>query len=137
MSKRVLMIATLVAVVAAATPDADGGIRFGYSSSNWRIGGFFGGYGAPYYGYYPTTSYYAAPIYLRVPTRLRNLPYIPPGTIYTVDTSARYGYYRYPYSRYPYYGRYAYPGYGFAASLLATAPTVRRQIVTTTPAPSP
>ena len=74
MSKRVLMIAILVAVVVAAAPDADGGIRFGYSSGNWRIGTIFGGYGAPYY--YPYTSYYAAPIYISVPTRLRNLPYI-------------------------------------------------------------
>jgi HEAT repeats len=146
MPKRVLIIVTLVAIVAAAAPDADGGIRFGYSSGNWRIGSVFGGYGTPYYsyysgspytyGYYPTTSYYAAPIYISVPTRLRNLPYIPPGTIYTVDTSARYGYYRYPYRHYPYYRRYAYPGYGFAAAYLATAPTVRRRVVTTTPSSS-
>lgn len=145
MSKRALMMAALVAVVAIAAPDAEGGIRFRYSSGHWRRGAFFGGYGTPYYshyglpvtyGDYPYTSYYAAPIYLSAPTRLGNLPYIPPGTIYTTDTSARYGYYRSPYRVYPRYRHYGYRGYGFAASYLATAPAVRRQVVATTPTPS-
>lgn len=123
-----LIVAVTVALLAAAPADA--GVSVHYSSGHWNLSGHFG---YPYsyypYSYSPYYSYpyrYYVQYYPQLPVySLGNgLPYIPPGTIFTMERPHRYySYYSYPYS---YYG-YPYSSYGlggFAGAYLASAPQV-------------
>ena len=127
MRGRALLVLVALAVIAFATAQpAEAGIRFHYSSGHWNIHGRFGGWPRtwylPGYSYY----YYPAPVYRHHVSRyttlpllsIGRLPYIPPGTIYSVDSSA---YRSYRYTGYP-YDYWPVPAYSFTGAYLATAP---------------
>jgi len=127
MRNRALPALVALAVIAfLAVQPAEAKIRFHYSSGHWSIHGSFGGY--PAYWYLPGYRYYSPPAYRYYVPRysvlpvlsIGRLPYIPPGTIYSVDSSAyrSYRYYGYPYD----YAYGPWPGTSFAGAYLATAP---------------
>lgn len=133
--RTLILIAAAVGLVAWAVP-AQAGFSVRYADDNWNIRGFFGGYHGVYrhhgvagygyryldYGAFPriVTPRYTSYWPLR---RVGNLPYVPPGTIYTQHHlgHSRYRYlygYGYPYSytsvQLPYgYAYPGYPGYGY------------------------
>ena len=142
-ARTVVVAVVLAALILAAAEPADAGIRFRYSSSDFRI---YANFGYPWLTYYlPGHAYYPGPVhhhYYRpyhavLPiTSLGNLPYIPPGTIYSVDPGAyrTYRSYRYPYGRYGYGLR---PGYGFYHAYLYSASAASRHVVVQSAAATP
>lgn len=138
-----LVLVAATAVLLATAPAADAGFTIRYSDSHLRIFGSFGGWpsgcwpasyyylpsGYGYYpAYYPTYRYYV-PYRATLPVlSLGGLPYIPPGTIYSLDRSSYRSYSRYYYPSY--YGYGYWPGYSFTGAYLATAPSVGRTLQT-------